>query len=820
MGGAAVSRAVRNRITMARWVGQPLKRIEDPRLLTGRGVFVADLPLKEPYAAAIVRSPHAHARIRSIDASAALGAPGVAGVITGADVLAHTRPFAVGVEAPVRYYCLATDKARFVGEPVAVVVARDRYLAEDALELIQVEYEPLTAVVDPEAALAADAPILHDEVGSNEACHREIEYGDVAGAFAAADVVIRERFRYPKYSSTPIETYGVIAAYDAGSGVLRITSNFMGPFILHALVARALGLAENRLRFVVPPDIGGSFGIKTSIFPYLALMGLAAMRTGVTVRWIEDRREHLLASSSGADRVAYRELAARNDGTILAMRSRWYDNVGGYIRSPEPGCTFRPIGNWVGPYRFANLAADAHVVMTNKSLTGPNRGYACGHLYFEIERMVDLLAERLGMDPAEVRRRNFIAPDQFPYRTPSGGLYDSGDYPAAFARALETAGYHELRAEQRRARAAGRLYGVGLAVAVDPSVSNMGYVTIALGPATRARPGYLPKSGAIESATVRIDPLGKVTVVLGTAPQGQGHQTIVAQIVADELGLAPGDITVVDEMDTFTRVWGISSGTYSSRFGSVGTSAAALAARKLKDKLVRLASALTETPVERLTFADGRVSARGDGGRGLTLKDLAGRSHWNTQPLPPGIEPALEATAVFGFPLADSPDAQDRVNSSNTYGFIAEVMAVEVNRETAAIEILRYVTVHDAGVIVNPLIAEGQIVGGALHGLGGALWEELAYDSEGQLLAGTFMDYLVPSASQAPRIEVEHQVSPSPFTTLGAKGLGEASSMTAPAAVANAVSDALAPLGVRISELPITPNRLWHLLDAARRSER
>jgi len=805
---------------MAQWVGQPLKRVEDPRLLTGRGVFVADLPLTEPYAAAILRSPHAHARIRSIDTSAAMDAPGVAGVITGADVLAHTQPFAVGVEAPVKYYCLATDKARFVGEPVAVVIARDRYLAEDALELIQVEYEPLPAVVDAEDALRPGAPILHETVGSNEACHREIVYGDVEGAFAGADVVIRERFRYPKYSSTPIETYGVIAAYDPSIGVLTITSNFMGPFILHALVARALGLAENRLRFVVPPDIGGSFGIKTSIFPYLALIGLAAMRTGVTVRWIEDRREHLLASSSGADRVAYRELAARNDGTIVAMRSRWYDNVGGYIRSPEPGCTFRPIGNWVGPYRFANLAADAHVVMTNKSLTGPNRGYACGHLYFEIERMVDLLAERLAMDPAEVRRRNFIQADQFPYRTPSGGLYDSGDYPAAFERALKAAGYDQLREEQKRARAAGRLYGVGLAVAVDPSVSNMGYVTIALDPATRARPGYLQKSGAIESATVKIDPLGKVTAILGTAPQGQGHQTIVAQIVADELGLAPGDITVVDEMDTFTRVWGISSGTYSSRFGSVGTSAAALATRKLKDKLVRLASALTETPAENLVFADGRVIARDDGGRGLTLKELAGRAHWNTQALPPGMEPALEATAVFGFPLADSPDAEDRVNSSNTYGFIAEVMAVEVDPETAEIKILRYVTVHDAGVIINPLIAEGQIVGGALHGLGGALWEELAYDSEGQFLAGTFMDYLVPSANEAPTVEVQHLVSPSPFTTLGAKGLGEASSMTAPAAIANAVSDALAPLGVRITELPITPSRLWHLLEAAKRKQR
>jgi 2-furoyl-CoA dehydrogenase large subunit len=804
--------------SMTKWVGQPIKRAEDPRLLTGRGAFVADLPLKEPYAAAILRSPHAHARIRSIDASAACRSPGVAGVVTGSDALKYTQPFAVGVEAPVKYYCVATDKVRFVGEPVAVVVARDRYIAEDALELIQVDYEPLPAVVDPEAALAPDAPVLHESVGSNEACHRHIVYGDVDRAFARAGVVIRERFSYPKYSSTPIETYGVIAAHDPSVGVLTITSNFMGPFILHALVARVLGLPENRLRFVVAPDIGGSFGIKTSIFSYLALIGLAAMRVGVTVRWIEDRREHLLASSSGVDRVAYRELAAQGDGTIVAMRTRWYDNVGGYVRSPEPGCSFRPIGNWFGPYRFTNLEADAHVVMTNKSPTGPNRGYACGHLYFEIERMVDLLARRLGMDPAEIRRRNLITPNQFPYRTPSGGLYDSGNYQAVFDRALSVAGYAGLREAQGAARAAGRLYGVGLAVAVDPSVSNMGYVTIALDPALRARPEYLPKSGAIESATVKIDPLGRITAILGSAPQGQGHQTVVAQIIADELGVEPADITVVDEMDTFTRVWGISSGTYSSRFGSVGTSAAALAARKLKDKLTRYAAALTETPADHLVFVGGRAMPRDGGGRGLTLKELAGRAHWNTESLPPGMEPGLEATAVFGFPVANSPDQHDRVNSSNTYGFIAEVMAVEIDRETAAIKILRYVTVHDAGVIINPLIAEGQIVGGALHGLGGALWEELAYDSDGQFLAGTFMDYLVPSAVEAPLVTVDHLATPSPFTTLGAKGLGEASSMTAPAVVANAVSDALAPLGIEITELPITPSRLWHLLEAARQS--
>src|SRR5438034_3101886 len=498
------------------------------------------------------------------------------------------------------------------------------------------------------------------------------------------------------------------------------------------------------------------------------------------------------------------------------MRFRWLDNVGGYIRSPEPGCSFRPTGNFVGPYRFQNLAVDASVVMTNKSLTGPNRGYACGHLYFETEGMMDRLADKLGLDPVDVRRRNLVQPDQFPYRTPTGGLYDSGDYPAALDKALELAKYTELRREQARARAAGRYFGIGLALAVDPSVSNMGYVATALDPQFRAKPEYLPKSGAVDAATIRVDPLGRVIAILATTPQGQGHQTVVSQIVADELGLVPQDITVVDEMDTFTRVWSISSGTYSSRFGSVGTSAVALAARKLKAKLVAYAAHLTDVPAESLEFRDGAVRPRSGKGPAYSVKDLAGRAHWNTESLPEGMEPALQATAVFGFTVAKAVDAQDRVNSSNTYGFIAEVMAVEVDRDTAAIKILRYVTVHDAGTIINPMIAEGQIYGGALHGLGGALYEELQYDDNGQLLTGTFMDYLVPTASEAPTIDIAHIVSPSPLTPLGSKGLGESSSMTVPAVIANAVSDALAPLGIRINDLPMTPSKLWTKIERAK----
>ncbi len=805
----------------AGWIGKPVKRVEDGRLLTGRGGFIDDHPpVGRVHHAAIVRSPHAHARILGYDVAAALQMEGVAGVITGEDVARGTRPFSVGVTSPIHYYCAATDKARFVGEPVAVVVARDRYLAEDAAEQVVVRYEPLPAVLDPERALEPGAPVLHEAVGANLAGHRRLVYGDPDRAFREADVVVRERFRFPKYGSTPIETYGVIARWEPLEGVLTVWSNFMGPFIMHPLTARALGVPENKLRFIVPPDIGGSFGIKTSIYPYIALIGLAAMKTGVPVKWIEDRREHLLASSSGTDRIADRELAAARDGTVLGMRFKWLDNVGGYIRSPEPGCSFRPIGNFVGPYRFQHLEVDASVVMTNKSLTGPNRGYACGHLYFETERMMDLLADTLGMDPAEVRRRNLLRPADMPYHTPTGGLYDSGDYPAAFDKALALADYEGLRKEQAARRAAGRWFGVGLALAVDPSASNMGYIATALDPQFRAKPEYLPKSGAVDSATIKIDPLGRAVAILGTTPQGQGHQTIVSQIVADELGLRPEDVTVVDEMDTFTRVWSISSGTYSSRFGSVGTSAVALATRKLKVKLCEYAAHLMALAPDQVQFSDGAVRRKNGQGAAYSIKDLAGRAHWHTESLPEGMEPGLQATAVFGFTVSKAVDAEDRVNSSNTYGFIAEVMAVEVDPETAAIRILKYVTVHDAGTIINPMIAEGQIYGGALHGLGGALYEELLYDDHGQLLTGTFMDYLVPTASEAPVIDIAHVVSPSPLTPLGSKGLGESSSMTVPAVIANAVSDALRPLGVRIRELPMTPDRLWRVIQQARAARR
>jgi 2-furoyl-CoA dehydrogenase large subunit len=426
--------------------------------------------------------------------------------------------------------------------------------------------------------------------------------------------------------------------------------------------------------------------------------------------------------------------------------------------------------------------------------------------------MMDLAAQKLGLDPAEIRRRNFIEADAFPYTTPTGGIYDSGDYAKALNLALEMSRYPKLREEQARAREEGRLVGIGVAAGVEAAVSNMGYITVALPPEVRSHPDYLPKSGAAEAATVRMGPLGQITVSLSSTPQGQGHETVIAQVVADELGITPDDVEVVDELDTFRSSWSISSGTYSSRFAAIGTSAAVMATRKLKEKVLYLAAHLLGSSPEDLIIEKGTVVDSTNSKKRMPLRRVGGTAHWNPERLPDDMEAGLEAHAVFRFPLAGPPDAQDRVNASNTYGFILEVALVEVDRDTGQVKIQKYVSVHDAGTVINPKIVEGQIYGGMLHGLAGALFEELAYDEEGQFLTGSFVDYVCPTAVETPTLEIGHVCSPSPFTLLGTKGCGESSCYTAPVLMANAVADALAPLGIKVTELPLNPKKVWSLL--------
>ena len=777
------------------WVGRALPRFEDEALLRGEGRFIDDLdPVPNVRHAAILRSLVPHGRIAGLDASAALELPGVVGVLTGADVAAMSRPFPAGIETSTPYWAAAAEVTRYAGEPLAVVVARDRYLAEDALELIRVDYEPLDPVLDVATAVATDA-CVHD---------RSFEYGDVEGALAHADLVVRERFSFPRWSCTPVECYGVVCDWDEGTGTLTAWANFQGPFTLHSVAAAALRLPGSKLRLITPRDSGGSFGIKSAVYTYVVLIGLAARRFGTPVRWTEDRLEHLAASSASTGRVTELEAGFSADGELLALRYDAIEDVGAYVRAPEPATLYRMHGSLGGAYGVRSVAARNRVVLTNRCPTGLNRGFGGPQVYFALERTMAIAAKRLGLDPADVARRNLIPEDSFPYRTPSGGLYDSGDYAACLERALELAHYDERLEEQAAARAEGRLVGIGLACVVEPSISNMGYITLAQTADERAE--TLPKSGNAEGASIAVNPLGGITVRVATTPQGQGHKTVAAQVVADVLGVDPAEVGVVSEVDTTTDAWTVASGNYSSRFSGVGTGAVLRAAEKVAAKLRAIAALELGCEPEAIELRGGKAW-NGEGN--VSFRRLAGIAHWHPDTLPPGVEPGLHETAYYAAPNLAAPDDEDRVASSAAHGFLVDVVVVEVVRDTGAVRILDYVTVHDAGRLLNPLIVAGQVRGGFAHGVGAALFERIVYDEDGNLVTGTFMDYLCPTAADVPSVRMEHLETPSPFTALGAKGLGEGTTMSAPVAIANAVADAI---GVDAVEPPLTPARVWELL--------
>jgi 2-furoyl-CoA dehydrogenase large subunit len=761
----------------APWVGRPLLRFEDDALLRGEGRFLDDLsPVAHARHAAIVRSLLPHARI-SVDVSAALELDGVVGVLTGDDVLALSHPFPAGIDSPVDQYALALDTVRYVGEPIAVVVARDRYVAEDAAELVVVEYDPLEPTIDPVAATTTEA-CVHD---------RSFSYGDADAALESAHLVVSETFRFPRFTCTPVECYAVVADWDQTGGRLTAWANFQGPFTLHGVAAAALGLRGDRFRLITPPDSGGSFGIKSAVLPYVVLAGLASRKLGVPVRWTEDRLEHLAASSAATGRVTALEAGFDADGELVALRYDMIEDVGAYVRAPEPATLYRMHGSLSGAYRVRNVAARMRVVLTNTIPSGLNRGFGGPQLYFALERTMAIAARRLGLDPAELARRNLVPAQAMPYRTPSGGLYDSGDYENCLDDALELSAYAALQRRVDALRAEGRLAGIGIACIVEPSISNMGYITLAQTPAERAV--TLPKSGNAEGAAISIDPLGGITVRLATTPQGQGHRTVCAQVVADVLGCEPGNVTVLSESDTATTPWTVASGNYSSRFSGAGTGAVQAAALKLREKIDAI----------RVQLGD----------ETLSLRRIAGTAHWSPELLPEGMESGLAAVAYWSAPNLEPPDATDRVASSAAHGFIVDICAVEVDRGTGAVEVLDYVTVHDAGTLLNPLLADGQVRGGFAHGVAAALFERHVYDEEGNLMTASFVDYLTPTAPDIPALRIGHRSTPSPFTPLGAKGIGEGTTMSAPVCIANAVA---AAIGRDDVELPLTPPRVWELL--------
>lgn len=763
-------------------VGKRIRRREDPRLITGTATYVEDIQMPGMHFAAIVRSPHAAARIKSIDTSQAAAMKGVAVIFTGKDTekigAVPCGASLPGLRVP-HHTVLATDRVYFVGHAVAVVVASDRYVARDAADLIEVDYDVLPAVADPEKAIAAGAPPVHPEWPDNTAFTYHQESGDVDKAFAEADVIVKERIVSQRLVPSAMEPRGVVAEWRAADRALTLFTSTQIPHLVRTLVAQALGLDENRLR-VVAPEVGGGFGSKLNVYAEEILMGFVAMKLGKPVKWIESRRENFLTTIHGRGHVDYYEIAAKKDGTITGIKLKIIQDLGAYHQLLTPAIPTLSVLMMPGLYRTKTVRADIVGAFTNCVPTDAYRGAGRPEATHGIERMVDILAAELKMDPAEIRLKNFIHNDEFPFPTATGLVYDTGDYSAPLRKALEMVDYQNLRKEQEEARKEGRLLGVGICTygeicAMGPS------------PATPA--------GGWESATVKIEPSGTVTVMTGVSPHGQGEETTFAQVAADELGVALDDVLVLHG-DTSIVQYGI--GTFGSRATAVGGAALYFAIQNLKAKINKFGAMLLDS--EDVSFAHGQCTCSKTG-KSVSLKQIA-FSAYRAMSLPKDTEPGLVATYFWEPP-------------NFTFPFGTHIVVTEVDRETGAVAIKRYVAVDDCGNILNPLIVDGQVHGGVAQGIGQALWEQAVYDDNGQLITGEFMDYALARAPMMPWIESGHTITPTPVNPLGVKGVGEAGTIGASPAVVNSVVDALAPLGVRHLDMPLTPEKLWKVITTA-----
>ena len=767
--------------------GESPKRNEDAALLTGRAVFVDDIHLEGLLHVAFLRSDHAHARLRGVDVAAARSCPGVIAVYTAADLGDYWRPGPVLVPPPpieglvfnaATQVPLVKDKVRHVGEPIAMVVAESRYQAEDAVEQISVDLEPLDAVVDLEAALAPGAPVIHEQLGTNLAAHVVQRKGDYERAKAKAHLVITRRFDYDRGAAAAIENRGVVANWDVRARELTVWDTTQAPIPIRNGLARMLGLPESQVR-VIAPFVGGGFGPKIMMFyPEEVLLPWAAMRLGRPLKWIEDRQENFYATTQERGQIHDAELAVAKDGRVLGVRDTFLHDSGAY----DPYGLTVPINSQctlLGPYQVPNYYSEFKAVFTNKPIVTPVRGAGRQHGVFVMERLLDFAARELGLDPVEIRRRNYLSPDAFPYDhvilfQDSGPLvYDSGNYQPALDQAVKAIGYETFRDEQRRLRAEGRYVGLGLASYVEGT---------GIGP--------------YEGARVTVEPSGQVRVATGVGTQGQGHFTTLAQVVADVLAVEVDQVHVVTG-DTREFHWG--TGTFASRSAVVAGSACHAAAHAVRNKILALAGQLLEALPSELDLAGGAVRVKGDRHRSLSFGELAQRANPLRGAVRPGTEPGLEATAYFG------PD-----RGSTASGVHA--MTVDVDPETAMVRITQYVVVHDCGRVIHPVIVQGQIQGGVAQGIGNAFYEKLVWDANGQLLNASFMDYLLPTATDVPRVETHHVETPSPLNPLGVKGVGEAGAIPTAAAFAQAVEDALSEHAIEIREIPLSPNRLFELI--------
>jgi carbon-monoxide dehydrogenase large subunit len=762
-----------------------MRRKEDARFIRGRGTYIDDVRLPGMLYGAVLRSPYAHARILSVDVSAAEAHPKVRAVITG-EMLRRRGLAWMPTLSGDRQAVLATDKVRFQGQEVAFVVADDRYAARDALELIDVEYEPLPVVMDARHALDDDAPLIRDDLDGQASNHIfDWETGDAARTeevFARADVRVAEDLLYPRVHPAPLETCGAVADFDEISGKLTMWSTSQAPHAHRLMYAMASGIPENKIR-VLSPDIGGGFGNKVPIYPGYLCAIVGSMLSGRPVKWVEDRSENLMSTSFARDYHMHGEIAASRDGTIQAVRVHVLADHGAFNGAAQPSkfpAGF--FGVFTGSYDLAAAYCHVRGVYTNKAPGGV--AYSCSFRITEavylVERMVDMLALELGQDPAELRLKNLLRPDQFPYTCATGWVYDSGDYARTLRLAMDQAGYAGLRREQAARRERGELMGIGVS-----------FFTEAVGAGPRDHMDILGL-GMADGAELRVHPSGTAVLRISVQTQGQGHETTFAQIVAEELGISPDDVEVVHG-DTDQTPFGL--GTYGSRSTPVSGAAAAVAARRVRDKARIVASAMLEVDPDDLEWEKGRWSVRGDPDQGATMAEIALAAHSSLE-LPEGVEGHLDASCVYNPP-------------NLTYPCGAYICVVDVDPGTGKVSVRRFVAVDDCGVRINPMIVEGQIHGGLADGVGMALMEALTFDAEGNCLGGSFMDYLLPTAVECPSWELGETVTPSPHHPIGAKGVGESATVGSPPAVVNAVMDALKPFGVRHADMPLTPAQVW-----------
>jgi len=788
--------------TNPRFIGKSVQRVEDPSLLTGKTAFIDNLTFPGMLHCAILRSPHAHARILSIDTKAAEALPGVFAVVTGEDAKRWSNPTPTVPEG-WGTYCLAADKARFVGEPVAAVAAVSRYVAEDALELIQVEYEPLPAVADAHAALAADSARVFDERGTNVMFQRVFTWGDVDAAFKDAAHTVTDEFRWHRLGANPLETFGVISQWDLLEGTITCHGSFQSQFHMALARAAVFNLPPNKVRLSAQPH-GGSFGGKGGARGTDITILLSRKSGGRPVKWIEDRMEYLTGGAGQAwDRHYEASLALTKDGKVTGFRVKLLDDLGATAEGWGAVSSAKPLTAFTGCYAIPTAQYDLTIVATNKLPGSPYRGMGPPPHNFVLERLMDIAARTLELDPGEIRRQNFIPKDAFPYTIASGNEYDSGDYEAALDAVIEMGDYRALRARQKKAREQGRYLGIGLVNTIEPGVFDWNAYAVVGQPGT----------GVPEGATVSLDLYGKVTVRVGFALEGQGQYTVISQVLADYFGIGIEDVRVVHQ-DTLSAPPHFGPG--GSRLGVAITAAVLGAADKLKDRLIRVAAVLLQTTPENVELMDGVLRIKGTPQAHLALAQVTGAMFARSDLLPADIDPNPEATYVWTAPGRTPADEQGRAKSYLTAANACHLVLVEVDIETGMTEILGYWIADDCGTRLNPATVEGMTQGGVAQGVGAALLEEYHYDENAQLLTSTYADYLLPTIYEVPMTEKRALVTPSPFTPLGAKGVGEAAIHTTPAAVMCAINDALAPLGIKAHEVPASPNRIWKLVQAAR----